>query len=167
MSLNPHVIVSRAFLRRSSLRHSVLRHSVLRQSVLHPSLLRHSLGAGAALLLVALVLALSPAPQQAESAPHLRLVRSAPMADTTVAGAPSEVRLFFSEPPQMRGTTVRLVNAAEALVPTTDAAADPADPKEVFIRPNAPLVPGRYTVQWRVIAADGHTQRGDFAFTVR
>lgn len=113
------------------------------------------------------VLALSAAPRSASEAPHLRLVRTAPAGDSIVAGSPAEIRLFFSEPPNMRGTTVRLVDAAEALVASTDAVADSADTKEVFIRPNAPLRPGRYTVQWRVIAQDGHTQRGTFDFQVR
>jgi len=97
---------------------------------------------------------------------HLRLLSTAPAADTVLAASPAEVRLVFSEPPQMGGTTVRLVNAAEELVASTDAAADPEDAKEVFIRPESPLPAGTYTVMWRVIAQDGHTQRGEFAFRV-
>jgi copper resistance protein C len=102
----------------------------------------------------------------ADEAPHLRLERSSPAADTTVATSPPEIRLFFSEAPQMTGTTVRLANAAEELVETTAAAADREDPKQVFIRPVAPLAAGSYTVHWRVIAQDGHTQRGSFDFRV-
>ncbi len=102
----------------------------------------------------------------ADEAPHLRLERTSPAADTTVASSPAEIRLFFSEPPQMSGTTVRLANAAEELVETTAAAADAEDPKEVFIRPASPLPAGSYTVHWRVIAQDGHTQRGSFDFRV-
>lgn len=103
----------------------------------------------------------------ADAPPHLRLVSTSPAADTTLTSSPSEIRLNFSEPPQMRGTTVRLADASEALVPSTDAAADEDDRSQVIIRPEAPLAPGRYTVHWRVIAQDGHTQRGSFDFTVR
>jgi methionine-rich copper-binding protein CopC len=117
--------------------------------------------------------ATAPAPASAEEgapadaeAPHLRLERSTPAADSTVAASPPEIRLFFSEPPQMRGTSVRLTRGPEALVQTTDAAADGEDPKQVFIRPAEPLTPGAYTVHWRVIAQDGHTQRGTFEFRV-
>jgi methionine-rich copper-binding protein CopC len=111
-------------------------------------------------------LAFGAAPRSAEDLPHLRLLRTSPAADTTVGASPAEIRLFFSEPPNMRGTTVRLVNAAEALIPSTDAQPDAADAKQVFIRPSAPLSPGLYSVQWRVIAQDGHTQRGTFEFRV-
>ncbi len=97
---------------------------------------------------------------------HLRLVRTTPAADTTVTESPDEIRLFFSEPPQMRGTTVRLTGAGDALVATTDAAPDEDDARQVFIRPEAALPSGQYTVHWRVIAQDGHTQRGTFNFTV-
>lgn len=101
-----------------------------------------------------------------DGVPHLRLVATSPAADSTVAGSPAEIRLFFSEPPQMRGTTIRLTRGAEDLVEATEAAADPEDAKELFIRPASPLAPGTYTVHWRVIAEDGHTQRGTFEFRV-
>jgi len=101
-----------------------------------------------------------------DGVPHLRLVATSPAADSTVIGSPAEIRLSFSEPPQMRGTTVRLTRGAEELVESTAAAADPEDAKELFIRPVSPLAPGTYTVHWRVIAEDGHTQRGTFEFRV-
>lgn len=101
-----------------------------------------------------------------DGVPHLRLVATSPAADSAVAGSPAEIRLFFSEAPQMRGTTVRLTRGAEELVESTAAAADPEDAKELFIRPVSPLAPGTYTVHWRVIAEDGHTQRGTFEFRV-
>jgi len=128
------------------------------------------LSALAALVLGSGILAARIAPvtaaQADDTVPHLRLLSTAPAADTVVSASPAEIRLFFSEPPQMRGTTVRLVNAAEELVATTSAEADAEDPKEVFIRPESPLAAGSYTVIWRVIAQDGHTQRGDFSFPV-
>jgi copper resistance protein C len=102
----------------------------------------------------------------ADEAPHLRLERSVPAADSTVAASPPEIRLFFSEAPHMNGTTVRLANAAEELVETSAAAANTEDPRQVFIRPANPLAAGSYTVHWRVIAQDGHTQRGSFDFRV-
>jgi len=122
---------------------------------------------------MALAALLTPLPGDAllvtsegEPAPHLRLVRTTPAADTTVAESPAEIRLFFSEAPQMRGTSVRLADASENLVASSDAAADAEDARQVWIAPDAPLAPGRYTVHWRVIAEDGHTQRGSFSFRV-
>lgn len=101
-----------------------------------------------------------------DGVPHLRLVATSPAADSAVAGSPAEIRLFFSEAPRLRGTTIRLTRGADELVESTEAAADPEDAKELFIRPASPLAPGAYTVHWRVIAEDGHTQRGTFEFRV-
>jgi methionine-rich copper-binding protein CopC len=119
-------------------------------------------------LLVVLVLLggawLSPAAEG--SPPHLRLVSTSPAADSVVAASPDTIRLHFSEAPQLRGSTVRLTNAANELVASTDVAAHPEDPTELFICPGATLAPGVYTVHWRVIAQDGHTQRGEFGFRV-
>jgi len=98
---------------------------------------------------------------------HLRLDSTEPAAGTALPASPEEIRLFFSEPPQMQGTTVRLADAGGELVATTEAVADEADARQVFIVPAEPLAPGAYTVHWRVIAQDGHAQRGDFDFEVR
>lgn len=95
---------------------------------------------------------------------HLRLVSTTPAADAVLSEAPEEVRVVFSEEPG--STTLRLTGVGEALVPTTEAIPDPDDAKVSFIRPEAPLVAGVYTLHWRVIARDGHTQRGTFDFRV-
>lgn len=97
---------------------------------------------------------------------HLRLNSTQPEADAAVAESPAEIRLFYSEPPQMQGTSVRLANAEGEQVPASEATADAEDPREVFIVPDEPLAPGTYTVHWRTIAQDGHAQRGDFSFRV-
>jgi len=98
---------------------------------------------------------------------HLSLRGSVPAADSTVAEAPTEVRLIFSEPPQMSGTRVRLVDSSEELVDTSEAAADEDDPREVYVQMEDPLADGTYSVVWRTIAQDGHAQNGTFEFTVR
>jgi methionine-rich copper-binding protein CopC/peroxiredoxin len=116
------------------------------------------------------ILAAAPAssdgPGAADAAPHLRLNSTQPAADASVAESPAEIRLFFSEPPQMQGTSVRLADASGELVATTEAVADEGDAREVYIVPEGSLAPGAYTVHWRVIAQDGHAQRGEFGFRV-
>jgi copper resistance protein C len=98
---------------------------------------------------------------------HLRLESTEPAADTILPTSPDEIRLFFSEPPQMHGTSVRLADASGELVATTEAVAEETDGRQVFIVPAGSLAPGAYTVHWRVLAQDGHAQRGDFEFEVR
>lgn len=127
---------------------------------------RLTLGIASALLALSLVAAVVAAPVEAEGdhPRHLRLEATSPAADTVITEPPAEIRLWFSEPPRMRGTAVRLADAGGKLVPTSEAAPDEDDPSQVLIRPRAPLPPGEYTVHWRVIARDGHAQNGTFGF---
>lgn len=97
---------------------------------------------------------------------HLELRSTVPAADSTVTEGPTEVRLIFSEPPQMDGTRVRIVDSREELIPSSDVTADEEDPKEVFIQFEARLPADEYTVFWRTIAQDGHAQNGTFQFQV-
>jgi copper resistance protein C len=97
---------------------------------------------------------------------HLELRRTIPATDTTVTQGPTEVRLIFSEPPQIDGTSVRVTDGADELIPSTDATADEEDPQEVFVRFEERLPPDEYTVFWRTIAQDGHAQNGTFRFQV-
>lgn len=125
---------------------------------------------GAAGILAAIlavgVWAAPTAARAVDEARHLRLDRSSPAANAVLTSAPPEIRLFFSEAPQMSGTTVRLTRGTEDLVRTTETRADSTDTKQVFIVPSEPLAPGAYTVHWRVIARDGHAQRGTFGFRI-
>lgn len=97
---------------------------------------------------------------------HLELERTEPAEDSVLSTPPSEVRLFFSEAPEPRGTSVRLADSAGELVSSTEAEADEEDRSQVFIRPLEELAPGSYTVHWRVIAQDGHAQNGEFGFRI-
>jgi len=97
---------------------------------------------------------------------HIVLDSSAPQDESAGPGPVSEIRLFFSGAPLMRGASVRVVTSARQLMRTSPPAADPADPKQVFVRIEPPLPAGSYVVQWRCIADDGHVMRGDFTFEV-
>ena len=97
---------------------------------------------------------------------HLALRSSVPAADATVGRTLEEVRLFFTEAPQIAATSIRIADGMNELVPSTEAAADGEDPVQVFIRTEAALEPGSYTVYWRAMAQDGHTENGDFGFQV-
>jgi methionine-rich copper-binding protein CopC len=96
---------------------------------------------------------------------HFDLDRSVPEAGATVA-PPSTVTLWFTQVPQENSVSIRLVDARGGLVASSDAVQSSDDRTRFAIRPSAPLTPGAYTVAWRGIGQDGHTVRGDFAFTV-
>ena len=97
---------------------------------------------------------------------HLALRSSVPAADATVGRTLDEVRLFFTEAPQIDATSIRIADGMNELVASTEAAADGEDPSQVFIRPETALEPGSYTVHWRAIAQDGHAENGEFGFQV-
>jgi methionine-rich copper-binding protein CopC len=120
----------------------------------------------AALPLVLVLAAMVPRAAYPDSVPHITLDASAPEDEQVVEGDVTEVRLFFSGAPLMRGASVRIVNSSRRLQRSTPPKADPDDPKQVAVQLDPPLPPGSYVVQWRCIADDGHVMRGDFTFEV-
>ena len=96
---------------------------------------------------------------------HITMDGSLP-ADGDRLSSVTEVRLFFSGAPLMRGASIRIVTSAREAVRSTPPAPDPADPKQLFVTVDPALPPGAYVVQWRCIADDGHVMRGDFRFEV-
>ncbi len=115
--------------------------------------------------LVATLVAVVPGEAARADFPHITLEKSAP-ADASTASAVSEIRLFFTGAPLMRGASVRVVTSGRSLMRSSPPAADPHDPKQIFVQIDPPLPPGAYVVQWRCIADDGHVMRGDFTFEV-
>jgi methionine-rich copper-binding protein CopC len=96
---------------------------------------------------------------------HAHLKAQAPAANTTAA-APSELRLSFSEAVEASFSQVTLTDASGAPVATAPPATTPGDAKVLVVRPAAPLSPGRYQVQWRVVSVDTHKSDGTYSFTV-
>lgn len=97
---------------------------------------------------------------------HLALDRSVPEADAVVESA-TEVRLWFTEAPHEGSTSIRVIDGAGNLVPSTEAAASAEDVRAFFVTVDRPLVDGVYKVAWRALAADGHAASEEFTFTVR
>jgi copper transport protein len=97
---------------------------------------------------------------------HITMDRSIPGDGEKVAEPVTEVRLFFSGAPLLRGASVRIVNSARSLMRSSPPAADSVDDKQLFVKIEPGLPVGTYVVQWRCIADDGHVMRGDFAFEV-
>jgi len=97
---------------------------------------------------------------------HLTLDHALPGPDSVMSAQVTEVRLFFSEPPQMRATSVRITDGGRGLIATSPPSAYEGDQRQVYVRLDTPLPPGGYVVQWRVMAQDGHIQRGDYTFRV-
>lgn len=108
----------------------------------------------------------APTPAEVPSAFHLALDKSIPEADQT-APSPDRISLWFTQAPQMSGTSIRLVPEGGEPLDLGDAKVSKEDDKLILLDVPTTLADGSYQVYWRAMAQDGHTVRGDFAFGVK
>ncbi len=116
---------------------------------------------GVASVLAALALLLGPGAGTA--AAHDGLVATAPAADAVLETAPGEVRLEFSGAPQALGTSVTVTGPDGAPA----GRGEPEVRGTTVVQPLVTGLPaGDYTVDWRIVSADGHPLSGVLAFRV-
>ncbi|MBK7716928.1 MAG: copper resistance protein CopC [Gemmatimonadetes bacterium] len=95
---------------------------------------------------------------------HTKLVKAEPGIDATVATAPKQIRLWWSDRTDAALTSATLLKADRSPVGVikftetddslSSAGAVPVD-----------LAPGKYLVMYKTAAHDGHVVRGTFGFT--
>ena len=95
---------------------------------------------------------------------HATLLRSEPSRDSTVA-TPTRIYLVFSEEVEPSLGGIRLVGPGGRIV-TLKTAGDPRNVSALVAPVSAPLAPGSWRVEWRIVSEDGHPIDGDFGFTV-
>ena len=112
---------------------------------------------------VALAVAASPAAAWA----HAHLEGASPADGATIAAAPDEIRLTFSEgvEPGLSGVTVEAGGGAK--VATGQARAEGRTHEVLVVPLGMRLDAGGYAVRWHAVSVDGHRTRGTFSFTVR
>lgn len=113
-------------------------------------------------LLLLLLVAAFPARLQA----HARLLRSTPAAGDSLREAPTAIHLVFSERPELRFTTVRLLAGEREIQLAQPAMAIEGSEGGILVAIREALPPGRYRVEWQTGSADGHPIKGRFTFTV-
>lgn len=96
---------------------------------------------------------------------HFKLDKSEP-ANGSETVSPDAVSLWFSQVPQAKSTSIRLIDSAGEPVTTGDVVQDSENGKLQSVQVPSTLAAGVYTVAWRSMASDGHVVRDDFAFTV-
>ena len=96
---------------------------------------------------------------------HAFLDRAEPGVGSTLAAAPAQVRIWFTEALEQAFSTISVTDAQGHDVAAGKAKVDAANPMLLEIGLKA-LSPGTYTVKWRVISVDTHPTEGDFTFTV-
>jgi putative copper export protein/methionine-rich copper-binding protein CopC len=95
---------------------------------------------------------------------HARLLRSSPAAMSTIAAPPTALRLWFSERPELRFSSIELVDSAGMVIPLGPLAV--GDSMSIVAAIPKPLAVGRYSIAWRTAASDGHSTNGRFTFVV-
>jgi copper transport protein len=97
---------------------------------------------------------------------HASLKESDPENGALLDQAPAEIRLTFTEPPDLELTTIGVVDRAGADVPTGPVERVAGDEKVIRVV-LVDLPDGVYTVTWRTVSAtDGHFTSGAFTFGV-
>lgn len=97
---------------------------------------------------------------------HAELKSSIPAAGSHLGIAPRELRLNFSESPELTFTTLILRDPSGAAV-TLGAVQGASDSRRAVIAAVlGGLAAGTYTVEWKVAGADGHPVQGKFDFTI-
>lgn len=113
-------------------------------------------------LFAAFILLLTARP----AAAHANLLISVPTANAVLRLPPSEIRLWFSEPLEVRFSAITVLDATGAALPGLTSQVDDGDAHQLWLKPGL-LLDGLYTVSWRVVSsADGHSTQGSFSFTV-
>lgn len=93
---------------------------------------------------------------------HTELSATAPAADASLRDAPDAVTLTFTQEVDERLATVTVRGPGGAIVST----GQPQREGVMLAQPVQGAAAGRYEVEWRAAAADGHILRGAYAFRV-
>lgn len=114
--------------------------------------------------LLLLVGALTALPAAASA--HAFLDHAVPAVGSTVATAPRQVRLFFTQELEPAFSGVTLADGSGRAVATGPAVFDPQDKAEMVL--NLPPLPaGKYKVTWHALSVDTHRTEGSFSFDVQ
>jgi copper resistance protein C len=110
------------------------------------------------LILIALLLL----PNIKSANAHAMLDHATPRVGTTVATAPSEVTLVFTQKLEPAFSGIKVTNAAGQRVDTGGTRVN-GTTMSVSLRGGGT---GTYRVEWKVLSVDSHTTQGSFTFRV-
>ena len=112
-----------------------------------------------------IVTVFGPLAAPATALAHTHLDHSSPAGGSTVATAPEQVVLWFTETLEPAFSTIEVRDTEGVAVHAGKATVDPANRMQMRV-PLKPLTPGTYKVIWRVLSVDTHREQGNFTFRV-
>jgi methionine-rich copper-binding protein CopC len=121
-----------------------------------PMLLVRHWSAAAALFLAA----------QSQAWAHAFLDHADPKVGSTVATAPMEIKLWFTQELEPAFSSIEVRDASGNEVDKKDS--HPDDKNKSLLIVSMPSLPeGTYTVIWHVVSVDTHKTQGHFEFTIK
>ena len=97
---------------------------------------------------------------------HARLDRAEPKVGSAIASSPAEVRIWFTDDPDLSGTSIEVFDASGNQFDKKDLHVDPKD-KSVAAVSLPQLSAGKYKVVWHAQCPQGHKTKGSFSFKVK
>ena len=98
---------------------------------------------------------------------HAGVKMSNPAANATVSPGPTEIKVAFNEPLELKFCTVQVTTADGKPVAALALKAVDGDPDALVLPLAAAAAAGVYHVHWSAMGSDGHRTKGDFNFTVK
>ena len=96
---------------------------------------------------------------------HVHLDHATPAVGSTVAPAPKEVVLWFTESLEPTFSSIEVRDEKGTAFQAGKATVDPANRTQMRV-PLKTLPLGTYKVIWRVLSVDTHRTQGDFSFRI-
>jgi methionine-rich copper-binding protein CopC len=97
---------------------------------------------------------------------HAFMVRAEPRVGSKMKKAPTEVRIWFSEPVRSILSSIKVFDKNGEQIDKKDAHLDRANRALLHVSLRSVLAPGIYKVIWRVTSVDTHVTNGDFRFQI-
>src|SRR5215211_6573352 len=95
---------------------------------------------------------------------HAKLLSSEPAANGMAMPPPTEIRLKFSEPVEIKFTKIEILGSDKKPVAIGPLRLDEKDRSVVIAPLAAPLADGDYAVNWQAVSKDTHKTKGSFGF---
>ena len=95
---------------------------------------------------------------------HMRVQKTMPEDGARLTSSPHHIQVWYTQLPD-EAISQLLLEGVDGDVSLGDTTVK--EDKSLVAMVSSVLADGNYSVKWRTAGDDGHTQRGDFAFTVR
>ncbi len=97
---------------------------------------------------------------------HAIMVRSQPAKDATLTESPKQVDVWFNDKVGSEHKALAVIDSKGNRLDNQDVTQETFDASHLYSTLQ-PLVPGTYTVRYRVVSADTHIVTGKFQFSVK